>query len=357
MNKKNKIGAFLLQIIFGMLFGVMSVLLLPDVDIFVFVFSIISAIFVNLIVHEAGHMIFGLLTGYTISSFRIGSLSIVNDCGRLRLKTHKVAGTGGQCLMLPPKSEQYEFPFALYNNGGVIANLIFSLVSLLLSCIIPSSVFFPFFRLSFLAGIIFALSNGIPMVAGIPNDGKNYMYMKNSKEAQHGFYLQLSIVGSLANGIRFKDMPSKWFIVPEKEKLGCALIASTAVFKISYLYDIEDFLSAKLLCEYLLSKGSNMIELYQNEVKCERLFLELITAKETDIIQGLYDADLKKYIKATMSYMSRARLMYTYFTVYEKDQAKADTYLKLFDKNKKTAQFPSEALTESLLLEYVKEHF
>ena len=44
--------------------------------------------------------------------------------GKLSVKRHRVLGTGGQCLMIPPEVQPENAPFALYHLGGVIFNFI-----------------------------------------------------------------------------------------------------------------------------------------------------------------------------------------------------------------------------------------
>ena len=60
------------------------------------------AMFLHSVVHETGHLVFGLLTGYKFVSFRIGSIMLIKESGKLRLKLYNIVGTGGQCLMMPP---------------------------------------------------------------------------------------------------------------------------------------------------------------------------------------------------------------------------------------------------------------
>lgn len=64
--------------------------------------SIISSGFLHIILHEAGHLVGGLLQGYKFVSFRILSFTLVRHEGKLRWKRFSIAGTGGQCLLLPP---------------------------------------------------------------------------------------------------------------------------------------------------------------------------------------------------------------------------------------------------------------
>lgn len=54
---------------------------------------------IQIIFHEAGHLIFGLLTGYRFSSFRIVNLMWVKLDGRVQFRRLNFTGIGGQCLM------------------------------------------------------------------------------------------------------------------------------------------------------------------------------------------------------------------------------------------------------------------
>ena len=50
------------------------------------------AIFIQLIIHEAGHLVFGLISGYKFSSFRIFSFMWVKENEKVRLR-RKPGGT------------------------------------------------------------------------------------------------------------------------------------------------------------------------------------------------------------------------------------------------------------------------
>ena len=40
----------------------------------------------HIIIHEGGHLIFGLLSGYSFVSFRVGSLTLIREDGKFKLK-------------------------------------------------------------------------------------------------------------------------------------------------------------------------------------------------------------------------------------------------------------------------------
>ena len=62
-------------------------------------------IFAHVIIHEGGHLVCGLISGWKYLSFRVGNLTLVKQDGKLKCKKTTVAGTGGQCLMIPPQCE------------------------------------------------------------------------------------------------------------------------------------------------------------------------------------------------------------------------------------------------------------
>ena len=72
----------------------------------------------QIILHEAGHLLGGLATGYAFVSFRVGSWMLLKRDGRLHLGRYTLPGTGGQCLMAPPTWKEDGFPALLYNLSG-----------------------------------------------------------------------------------------------------------------------------------------------------------------------------------------------------------------------------------------------
>ena len=82
------------------------------------VFCIYLAFFLQGAVHEAGHLICGLLSGYGFASYRIGSLMWIKQDGKIRFKRFSIAGTGGQCLMTPPELTEEGMRQALEQAHG-----------------------------------------------------------------------------------------------------------------------------------------------------------------------------------------------------------------------------------------------
>ena len=101
-------------------------------------------IFIQIAVHEGGHLIFGKLSGYQFVSYRISNLMFVKDTGKLKLKKLSIVGTGGQCLMMPPDCDGYQYPYILYNFGGSITNLLLSCLCCFYICQHHQQSIYPF---------------------------------------------------------------------------------------------------------------------------------------------------------------------------------------------------------------------
>ena len=135
------------------------------------------AFFLQVILHEAGHMVAALLRGWSFISFMILGVVLSRKNGKFHLSRFAVPGVGGQCLMMPPAKGDTDFGIAFYNAGGVLMNGVVALVALLV--LVVCNDFIVWDATVFLAGLcftglIFALINGIPMVSGgVPNDGMN----------------------------------------------------------------------------------------------------------------------------------------------------------------------------------------
>lgn len=134
-QKKNieKIIIFILFTIAGFLLGSRIAKNLDTVDdkgayllkISVVFLSLYVSLLLTTIIHEAGHLVMGLATGYKYLSFRIGSIVLQKTEQGLKFKKYSIAGTGGQCLMIPPEVKNPEdVPYFWYNFGGGLFNLL-----------------------------------------------------------------------------------------------------------------------------------------------------------------------------------------------------------------------------------------
>lgn len=318
------------------------------------IISMYIAIFIQLIIHEGGHYIFGRLSGYKFASFRIGNFMFLKENGELKCKKFNIVGTGGQCLMIPPECNDYNYPFLIYNFGGALLNVIASTIFLILYFLLSTVPYLSNLILALcLIGFAFAIMNGIPMRLGsVDNDGYNVLSLRKSKEARRSFWLLFHINGLITNGTRLKDMPEEWFSIPDDADLNNPLICSLAVFDCNRAVDCMDFEKAKKLGEFILEHAPKMIGVHKNELLCDLLFCKIIGQNRKEEIDKIYTKELKQYIKATSAYPSRQRLLYAYELLVEKDNEKVVKRLETFDKITKTAPHKCEVESERELIAY-----
>ncbi len=296
--------------------------------------AVYAAMVVQAVIHEFGHMVFGLASGYRFGSFRIFSLMWIKEGDRLRVRRLKLAGTAGQCLMSPPDLKDGKIPVVLYNLGGVIMNLIAGAAFAGLSFLFPQApALAVFLRFLAAAGALSAAVNGIPIRMGqVDNDGRNVLSMIMDPEAVRAFRLQLKITESLAGGARLRDLPDEWFAVPDDEALSNSIIAASGVFAANRLMDMNRFSEADGLIRHLLSVESGIIGLHRSMMTCDLIVTELLGMNRRSELDGLLTDGQKRFMKAMKRFPSVLRTEYALALLDDRDEEKARRIEEEFDR-------------------------
>lgn len=323
------------------------------------IIGVYVAIFVQLIIHETGHLIFGLISGYKFSSFRIFSFMWVKENGKIRCRRLSIAGTGGQCLMTPPDMVDGKIPTILYNLGGSIMNIVSGLVFLGLYFVFKNTPFLSAaMLLLFVIGFIVAIMNGVPMRTGTTNnDGYNAFALTRNPEAMRSFWVQMKVNEQTAMGIRLKDMPDEWFIVPFDEAMKNSMVAVMGVFACNRLMDAKQFEEADKLMAHMLKIDSGMVGLHRNLMICDRMYVELITENRREVIDGMLTKEQKKLMKSMKNFPSVLRTEYVYTLLCEKDAVKADKVKERFEKHAQTYPYQNDVQSERELMEIAEKKF
>ena len=313
------------------------------------------ASFVQTIIHESGHLIFGLITGYKFVSFRIGHFMFIKEKGRLKIKLYNVVGTAGQCLMMPPQWNE-KIPYRLYNLGGCIMNAATALFALAAYFAAGAEGFFALcMAMLAVMGLSMALTNGIPMrVGGISNDGMNAALLDKKENTLRAFWLQLYVNGLIAKGERYRNMPREWFRLPEGEELSDPICCAMGVMLYNFCFDMHEFDEAEQTINYMLN-APGLLDVEKNELLCELLFLRVLRGAPKEEIDSLLTPKLDKYIKATANYVSRRRLAYAYQLLYLKNYSTAQKCLEVFERTAATYPYSAETENEREIIEIVKQ--
>ena len=319
--------------------------------------SMYAALILQIIIHEAGHLVFGLVTGYRFISFRVYSFMWMKDNDRIRFKWMSIAGTGGQCLMGPPDLKDGKMPVQLYNYGGVIMNLIASAVSGGLVLLCPAgSLFRPFLLMMLVTGIAYALMNGLPIRTGLANnDGRNAWDLARNPEAVRAFWITLKMNELSARGVCLRDMPEEWFTIPDGEGMKNGITSSLGAFACSRLMDQGKFEEADALMERLLSHPNGIPGVLRKMLVCDRIYVELIRENRPEVLEGLRTKDQVKFMKSMKKFLSVLRTEYAYALLAEEDPEKAQKVVEVFEKTARTYPNPNEIEIERELMETARK--
>ena len=308
----------------------------------------------HVFVHELGHLVAGKISGYGFVSIRFFNVIFIKEGDRLARKKFNIPGAPGQCLMSPPEPVNGRYPFALYTLGGCLMNFIVSALFLALCFAFSASASWMLLPPA-AAGFLLGFLNIAPhTLGGVPTDGHNLMTLGKNDAARRALWMMLNANAQITRGFRFRDMPDSQFALPHGANLNDALVASAEILRFNRMMDRREFAEAKELAERLINTVDKMPAIHKNELLCELLFLELIGERRKETIESLHDADLKKYIKATSSYMSRQRLLYAHAKLFLNDEAEAAKALEKFDKACLSTPFAGEIDSECELIELVK---
>lgn len=317
---------------------------------------LVLAYLLQILVHEGGHLVCGLLTGYRMLSFRIGRLLLVKLNGHWRLRSYHIPGTGGQCLMAPPAQEHP--PYRLYHLGGGLANLLLSLLALPVLSLSSAPLLRVFAGALALTGAWFAGSNLIPMKSGgVANDGYNACYQGRDPLALWCSCSQLWMVEAFLEGYSIGDMPEEWFLLPPKADLNNPLILGTAIQGASRLLARGETEAADQTIRRLLTGGYDLLGLHRLELTGEAIYCALVLGRPQEA-RRLYTPEVQRYWRQTLRYSpSRVRQAYAWALLMEGDLAQAQTIRAEFDRVAARYPYPGEIPGERRLLSMADQAF
>lgn len=327
--------------------------------------ALIIAVLANIVLHEAGHLVGGLLTGYKFLSFRIFNITLMQDAEGWHWKKFGISGTMGQCLMCPPHTA--DVPYFWYNVGGVAVNLIIGIISA------TFLFFFDFSPISFAicamllgSSVWFLLMNGIPMTpGGVPNDGKNILILWRHPEQRKFFHDMLAVAAEQSLGKRTCEMPADWFESKLVTQDSTVMEISARNLHYVRLMDEMRFTEAREIAEELMTLGKSLPQLFQMEVAGDLLLLELVTLNRMDVVNELWNRNfgvgsmiLQKYIMTYRKYMPmKSAILYAYEFISHQSPEEAQQYYDEVQNNYHTYTQPGEAHTALAIMEKINESF
>lgn len=238
----------------------MLILLIAIAAIFVF-----SSFSIQVVLHELGHFVFGLLTGWKLTFIQVCKLVFYHDKRINKYKFTYVSYKGFQCIMNPVDISCGSYGYTL---GGLIFNFISTVLALIVLIKMGSSPYAFLFFLSFiLSGIALLISNGIPKVKNLCNDMACFLLTKGNKITSQCHNTQLIVAGELMQGKTYARMNEELF-----NQVKCTDINDISAYSLilNYYYhlDKDEFKAAhkELIQINELSKiSNNVLRIYKLE--------------------------------------------------------------------------------------------
>ncbi|NLB91231.1 MAG: hypothetical protein GX786_08460 [Clostridiales bacterium] len=319
-------------------------------------FIIVAAI----AIHEAGHLFFGLKTGYRFISYSLLSFTWMKQKDKVVFARNKNSLVLGQCLMTPPEKEE-DFHFILYNYGGGLANLFFALTTLpiLLFTIEGPETFWILLFVNFWINLFFSLINLLPFRKNIPNDGANVKEAKKSADAKHGLFVMLTIAKHFADGKILSDFEEEFFTVTPEADKNNYFVAYLIAAKAEWLFDKkrneEGFTLLSSLKEEHLQALPNY---YQQSIYADYLYYYSAIAPDKEKAKRYYaNPKLQKLLK--MEDLSFLLVKATYIIYIGKDFVEGRKLIEKIKRNLPLYPYrgvASEKEREMLILqEYINE--
>lgn len=321
---------------------------------------VLLAFYVSVILHtalhELGHMFSALICGWKFISFMMFGFLLSFKDGRIHISRYKVPGAMGQCLMLPPDRGDTDSSVSFYNAGGVLMNLLFTLLAACLAfcCWRSLPYYLTLFLFPFsLTGLYMVLVNAIPMkVGGLPNDGMNIVNLRKDKISTSFFLFSMKAVGAMQNSVRISDIIDRYITDDIVLDYSNPIHVMAVNFDYFRALDLMDFDKAAELMSGIDAHSTVIPGIYKLDFSMEKIFLILIKSDSYGEIDSLLDKDLRLYIDKVASLRPCGlRVRYALALLYERDMAKAENIYNQFEVLCSKYYLPGEVIMERMLVE------
>lgn len=354
-KQKKNWKALLMSLSIGVAIGLMLVAWVFPMDTFggywialsVFVLTMLLAV----PLHEAGHLVFGLLTGYRLQSFALYRWQIVHTReGKWKIAPWVLPGAMGQCVMCPPEWPQDgKLPFVAYNLGGGLATAIVGAVLLALAIPRYGTMGGLLLWSAFLMMLLMTLTNLLPMSMQINNDGMNIRLLRKSERTRRAFWVQMQVAARNQAGQPLREMPEEWF---QLENAPENVLESEVPWMQMYrTLEMRDYAETKALCHALLSRNTCILPLRRIMTVAIGAVCELLTDEKGVCLKEYVTEEFQKTAMAVSALPLLQIAVYGVHLLHDRDAEKAAAAKKRAEKTLSHYQLPLADEPERTLMQ------
>ncbi|MFC6464890.1 hypothetical protein ACFP65_07905 [Marinilactibacillus sp. GCM10026970] len=344
---ENKFSKFIKKIAHVVLVILILILLGKEVSLFLGITVFIY--FLHISIHELGHLIAGLISGYRLNWIRILNIVLYKKKGKYEIRYQPFPGLIGQCSMRPPEDLE-SAPFVLYHLGGIIANAVSSgLVSVFLMSSLPE-----FVRSGILifcaTGVLIVVANLVPFGS---NDGKNIWngLKSTNRRIQLNYILQIST--DMMEGATFTEL-EKYIYYNNEEPLTDPYNVAMILLDVNRYEEKYAFQQAKNCLMPLVKNIDKVQHAHKKVVLAEYLFLSLMCSPEDKEIENFME---NKWLKVYLSLKQTdtIRVLAAYALIKEQDIKKFETLIVDARSLLEKIIVPTDSKLEAQLIDYLED--
>lgn len=304
----------------------------------------------HILLHEMGHLLAGFLSGYQFLMFRLGNRVWIKTPTGFSKRQQHVPGILGQALMAPPPAEaDRKTPVLFYHAGGLILNLLTSILFLWWAPRFTNPMLSYFFYLSgFLAFYLF-LTNALPFQGA---DGYHLLRAYCEPESNDEIMELLHVYQQMVAGIPFASLAKRIDLTRYQDFNNPNTATFHSIQAAAYLEGL-DFQKARAIYEPLWEKRDQLFVGHQMELMMSYFFTLLLTEPQhpaVSIIKETPTYQTFKKLKQSDAY----RVLATEALMLEKNAPKAQQLLELGQQQIATAPTVSDEHLEKILYAYLQ---
>lgn len=326
----------------------LSIYLMLILFVFITITTMYLAMIIQTIIHEIGHLIFGTIVGCKVLSIRIGTFAMTLDIdGVISLKRQRIIGSGGQCLLGPPKENKRAYCI-LIAAGGIAFNILVTYIVFMVMVFIKSyTLKWTMFVFCFV-GVVQVVFNTIPQSNHIVNDGRFIWLMLSDKNSYTCYYKNLEVTQYLLVG-SYKSIPYNVLDYDRSLDISNDLVGYMLLFNYYFLLDNREFEKAKLYLSRFRICESRISHALMKDILLEELYIELKTNLNSNKINRLINNQvLKDKFKEFRSDINVYRVKCAYEEYINKEK-KIDR--NILDRLKKNYVLPGEIMFNLQLID------
>lgn len=307
-NKGKSILSWVVLIVVSFITGIMLAIYAPNLldsigfyDLPLLFLAFFLSLPLHIILHEAGHLIGGLLSGYNFIMFRLFNTVWIKTNEGISRRRQQVQGLLGQALMTPPENVDNP-PFLLYHSSGFLVNLLTGMLLIVLGNMLSNATLSLMVYAAAASAILLFLMNAIPKQ---PNDGYNIVEQIKRPDTTTELTTILRLYGEMVKGTSFTEL-QKYIDLDkintiENPNNVTLLTAQAAAYQEQY-----DFENARDIYARIWKQRDDLLDPHKPDVYLNYLFNLLMTnphhediakLKESTVLQNYSQAKLADVLK------------------------------------------------------------